>query len=386
MACAVFPPEEFEARVSQTQGRMARVGIEALLLTTDADIRYFTGFLTRFWESPTRPWFLVLPAEGKPIAVIPSIGAPLMRRTWLDDIRTWRAPNYDDDGVSLLVDTLGSVTSKDGMIGLPGGNGTHLRMPVQDWARVRALLPGRRFGDDKGLMAAQRMVKSEAEVRAIAKTCAIANRAFDRVPEVATAGVPLSEVFRRFQILCLEEGADWVPYLAGGAGQGGYRDVISPADDRPLAVGDVLMLDTGLICDGYFCDFDRNFSVGPASNKVKSGHARLIEATQAAYQAARPGQTAADLFNVMDDILTVGQGGSDAGRLGHGVGLQLTEPPSLIAEDHTVLAPGMVLTLEPGIDMDDGQIMVHEENIVIRDAGAEWLSAPSGAWIRTLTA
>jgi Xaa-Pro aminopeptidase len=71
-------------------------------------------------------------------------------------------------------------------------------------------------------------------------------------------------VFRRFQMLCLEEGADWVPYLAGAAGQGGYFDVISPATDAPLAPGDVLMLDTGAIRDGYFCDFDRNYSVGRA--------------------------------------------------------------------------------------------------------------------------
>ncbi len=384
MARARFTPREFEARVTQAQGRMAHLGIDALLLTTEADIRYFTGFLTRFWESPTRPWFLVLPAAGKPIAVIPSIGEPLMRKTGLEDIRTWRAPDYDDDGVSLLAETLGSVTTQNGMIAIPGGNGTHLRMPQQDWMRINASLPDRRFGDDRGLMCAQRMVKSELEVQAIAKTCAIANRAFDRVPEIAKAGVPLSDVFRKFQMLCLEEGADWVPYLAGGAGQGGYLDVISPADDRPLEAGDVLMLDTGLICDGYFCDFDRNFSIGPANDKAASGHARLIEATHAAFEAARPGQAVSDLFAIMDGILTGGQGGSDAGRLGHGLGMQLTEPPSLIAGDQTVLAPGMVLTLEPGIDMGGGRIMVHEENIVIREDGAEWLSAPSSALIREL--
>lgn len=58
--------------------------------------------------------------------------------------------------------------------------------------------------------------------------------------------------------------------------------------------------------------------------------------------------------------------------------MQLTEPPSLIATDDTVLEPGMVLTLEPGIDTVGGRIMVHEENIVIRDSGAQWLSLPSG--------
>ncbi|WP_282130106.1 M24 family metallopeptidase, partial [Roseobacter litoralis] len=167
---------------------------------------------------------------------------------------------------------------------------------------------------------------------------------------------------------------------------GGVRDVISPATDNPLQTDDVLMLDTGLVRDGYFCDFDRNFSIGPPSPATMSAHARLIAATQAAFDVAKAGCTAADLFRVMDDIVTDGQGGSDAGRLGHGLGLQLTEPPSLIAQDHTVLQAGMVLTLEPGIDLGDGRILVHEENIVIREDCAEWLSTPAGPEMMVLPA
>ena len=70
-----FPGKEFEKRLTNAQEKMSLAGLDALFLTAETDIRYFTGFLTRFWESPTRPWFLVLPQTGKPIAVIPSIGA-----------------------------------------------------------------------------------------------------------------------------------------------------------------------------------------------------------------------------------------------------------------------------------------------------------------------
>lgn len=65
---------------------------------------------------------------------------------------------------------------------------------------------------------------------------------------------------------------------------------------------------------------------------------------------------------------------SDAGRLGHGLGMQLTEWPSLIPADHTVLEENMVLTLEPGIATRDGRIMVHEENIAITNTGCRFLS------------
>jgi len=66
--------------------------------------------------------------------------------------------------------------------------------------------------------------------------------------------------------------------------------------------------------------------------------------------------------------------GNDVGRLGHGLGMQLTEWPSNRIGDKTVIEPNMVLTLEPGMTFAPGKVMVHEENIVIREDGAEWLT------------
>ena len=375
-----FTTEEFKARLKRAQGRMDDAYLDAILLTTEPDIRYFTGYLTRFWESPCRPWFLVLPRAGDPIAVIPSIGAALMARTWISDIRTWRAPDLDDDGIALLAETLRALGPR---IGTPSGLQSHLRMPLDDFGRLNAALP-KPIGADAGILRSLRLVKSDAEIEKIRTACHITTRAFERVPEIARVGQPLAAVFRDFQRLCLEEGADWVPYLAGAAAQGGYGDVISPADERPLTAGDILMLDTGLVHDGYFCDFDRNFAVGIPSPDIAAGHSRLIDATYATFEAGRPGNTAADLFHVMDKIVTGGAGGSEAGRYGHGLGMNLTEWPSLIPTDHTPLVPGMVLTLEPGIELAPGRALVHEENIVIRENGAEWLSQPYAAEMRRI--
>lgn len=368
-----FARAEYQARLTRAQQAMAQHGLAALLLSTEPEVRYFTGYLTRFWESPTRVWFLIVPASGDPIAVIPSIGAALMGQTWIHDIRTWTAPDLHDDGVSVLADTLCEVAGTDGRIGIPDGHETHVRMPLADLRRVEALLQPGQITSDAGIIATLRRVKSQAEIAKITQACQIAARAFARVPEIASVGTGLDAVFRQFQMLALQEGADWVPYLAGGAGQGGYGDVISPARDVPLHAGDVLMLDTGLVWDGYFCDYDRNFSLGPPSTDTADAHARLIEASDAGYEAARPGSTAADVYHAMNAVLAKGGGETDAGRLGHGLGMSLTEWPSLIATDHTMLEPGMVLTLEPGIATAGG-IMVHEENIVITATGARFLS------------
>ena len=376
-----FPPAEYRARCDRAQTAMAEAGLSALLLTQEAEIRYFTGFLTRFWESPTRPWFLVLPATGDPIAVIPAIGAHLMGQCWIRDIRTWPAPDYDDDGVGLLAATLAEVAPEDGRIGLAHHLESHLNMPLAGFARLADLVSPRALTDDAGITARLRQVKSPAEIARIEAIVAIATRAFDRVPEFAGAGAPLSTVFRRFQMTLLEEGADWVPYLAGAAGPGGYADVISPADDSPLEAGDILMLDTGAVRDGYFCDFDRNFAVGPPAPEVAAAHATLIEATGAGCAAARPGARFSDLYAAMEAVVRLGPGG---GRLGHGLGMQLTEGPSILPADDTVLVPGMVLTLEPSVRVVGDRLMVHEENIVIEEGGARMLTRPEPREIRVL--
>ncbi|MGR3362726.1 MAG: M24 family metallopeptidase [Maritimibacter harenae] len=372
-----FPDSTFATRVALAQERMEAAGIEALLLTTPADVAYVTGFLTRFWESPTRPWYVVVPATGAPIAVIPEIGVPLMARTWIEDIRSWPSPDYTDDGVTHLAGTLAEVVGAGGTIGVPSGHETHLRMPLADWRMLRDRLSDRVFSDDAGILRALRMVKSDAEIDKIRWAAGLPAGTFDRMDEIAAAGVALSEVFRSFEIACLRDGADRVPYLAGAAGPDGYEDVISPATDTALAEGDVLMLDTGAVWDGYFCDYDRNYVLGTPSRRVADAHRRLIDATQAGFDAARPGATPAELFAAMDFVLTGGHG-TGAGRLGHGVGLSLTEPPSILPADHTPLVPGMVLSLEPVIETVPGRIMVHEEMIVITPDGADWITAPIG--------
>lgn len=377
-----FPQAEFESRIARAQAMMQAQGLSALLLTTEPEVRYYTGFLTRFWESPTRPWFLVLPAQAAPIAVIPTIGEALMARTGLRDIRCWPAPDYADEGMGLLAETLAEVTPRAARIGLADGRESHVRMPLASLAALRERLSPRVLASDGGITEKLRRVKSEAEVAKIASAAGIANRAFARLGEIAAEGVRLDEVFRRFQMLCLEEGADCVPYLAGAAAAGGYSDVISPATDAPLQRGDVLMLDTGLVRDGYFCDFDRNASLGPPGPETASAHARLIDATQVAVDAARPGARMSDLYGVMARSLGLE---GNVGRLGHGVGMQLTEGPSIVPQDHTELVPGMVLAIEPLVQLPGGRTMVHEENIVVREGAADYLSAPQGSQMLVLS-
>ncbi len=363
-----FPVAEYEARVARAQREMHRQGMQAQLFTTEAEVRYFSGFRTQFWESPTRPWFLIVPEDGKPIAVIPEIGAPLMAETWVDDIRTWSSPAAEDDGVSLLAEVLQGVS----VVGIPMGRESQLRMPFSDFLGLRDKLGSTRFVDCSPLVAALRLVKSEAEIDIIRQICGIAGDAFDAAPTLFHAGQPMKDAFRAFKMELLKQGADDVRYLVGGAGPLGYDDVISPPGDRSLKNGDVFMLDTGATLNGYFCDFDRNFAVGQVDDAVKAAHETLWQATEAGLAAARPGVTCADLFAAMQNV--IGDASGNVGRYGHGLGMQLTEGPSIIEWDDTVLPEGAVMTLEPSMPVAGGGMLVHEENIVIRDGAPELLT------------
>jgi Xaa-Pro dipeptidase len=369
-----FEVAEFEIRCAKVQALMAVADISAILLTTEPEIRYFSGFLTPFWQSPTRPWFMVVPAMGKPIAVIPEIGRYCMTATWIDDIRTWSSPDPKDDGVSLLMDALRDAVGEGSAFGVAMGPETHLRMPLLDFEMLTRTL-ALDIADATPILRQLRMVKSEAEIEKIAHICEIVSGVFDGMPYWLAAGMTEVEVFRQFRIEALKAGADEVPYLVGGAGPGGYGDIISPPTDRPLADGDLLILDTGSVFDGYFSDFDRNFAIGHADDASRRAYEVVYAATEAGLAVARPDATCADLFHAMNAVMEAGGAlGNVVGRLGHGLGSQLTEWPSNTAWDVTVLQVGMVITLEPGMTYAPGKSMVHEENVVIREDGPQLLS------------
>ena len=103
LATRGFELNEFKTRMLRAQSEMTARNLDAVVITAPQNWRYFAGFVTQFWESPTRPWFLILPRNGEPVAVIPTIGEPGVANTWVNDVRTWPAPQPDDDGVSLTL-------------------------------------------------------------------------------------------------------------------------------------------------------------------------------------------------------------------------------------------------------------------------------------------
>ena len=380
-----FPDGEYERRTVAAQAMLAERRLDALLVCTEPEVRYFTGFHTPFWQSPTRPWFVVVPAEGRPIAVIPGIGSASMGETWIQDIRTWPAPRPDNDGVTLLATTLHEVAGTEGRIGVPMGHETHLRMPLADWEDLQEATIDVAYYDATDVVRSLRMHKSDLEVSKTAYVCNIVSDAFEGIPDLLSVGMTEREAFAAFRIDLLRRGADDVPYLVGATGPG-FDDVIKQPSDRVIEEGDLLMFDTGTVFDGYFSDFDRYYAFGSAGDAARRAHETVWDATEAGLAVLRPGITTSDLWAAMADVLDAGGSlGNDVGRLGHGLGMQVTEWPSNTHDDETVIAEGMILTLEPGLTWAPGCMMLHEENVVVRADGPELLSRRAARELPVIT-
>ncbi|CZF84350.1 M24 family metallopeptidase [Grimontia marina] len=369
-----FAQSEFELRTYELQKQMRGKQLDAVFFTTEAEFRYFSGFKSQFWESPTRPWFLVVPTEGKPIAVVPEIGVSGFELTWITDVRSWPSPRPEDDGISLLATTLHEVSARFRRIGAMLGPETHLRMPANNFASLQNLLLHHSWEDVSDIIQIIRSVKSKAEIEKIRFSCNIAAEAFDYLRQHLSVGITERQACKAMHLEMLRLGADSCPYLISGSGPAGYDSIIMGPTDRVLTEGDVLIIDTGANFDGYFCDFDRNYAFVSAAKETVDAYEAVYAATEAGLGAAEPGRTTGEVWQAMWSVLEkAGALGNDVGRMGHGLGMQLTEWPSFIPKGDVVLKPGMVLTLEPGMAFAPNRMMVHEDNIVITENGCELL-------------
>ena len=369
-----FADEEFENRTLRAQEIMHEYELDGILLTTPQNIRYFTGYDSQFWESPTRPWFVIVPLSGKPIAIVPEIGESEFKKTWLDEIKTWPSPRPEDEGVSLLKSNLENVKKTFGQIGLELGSEMALRMPISDFLKLKEVV-GTNLVDGSNAIWDMRMIKTNEELKKIKFVCSIASDAYNVLPSTLSIGNTEKEAVHKLKIDILNRGADSVPFMPGISGQGGVSQIVCGPTDRILDDGDILFIDTGSTFDGYFCDFDRNYAFGRVASDVEKVYQILWQATEIGIKKAIPGATTNDIFNAMNKVIQDGGTiGNNVGRLGHGLGLQLTEPPSHRLGEKTVIKENMVLTIEPAMEYAPGKMLVHEENIIIQQDGAELIT------------
>ena len=371
-----FDKTEYKERVLKTQKLMEKKNVDILLISSPQNFRYFTGLNSYFWESPTRPWFLLISQNIEPIAVVPSIGETALKKTWIENIKTWQSPNPEDEGISTLTNEILAISKKKSRIGCELGKENFLRITINDFNKLKNNLSDSDFIDASSIIWEMRMIKSKNEIDKIKKIISIASQAFDELQNYINIGQSEIEITNIMKKKLIDLGADHTLYMSCASGSGGYDQIICDPTEKKLNEGDVLVIDTGTTYDGYFCDFDRNFGFGKISDDVVKTHDILWEALEIGMQSAKPGNTFADINNAMAKILEKNNPiSNNVGRMGHGIGLQLTEPPSIMAGDNTPLQENMTIAIEPCLEYAPGIMLVHEENILITNNGFERLTS-----------
>jgi Xaa-Pro aminopeptidase len=222
------------------------------------------------------------------------------------------------------------------------------------------------------------MRKSPAEIKSIAEASRAGSLAFETVFAQGVAGRSEREIAKSLIRHAVEYGADRAEWVACTSGQGWYHRFVSAPRERTVEVGDMFWADLGLTRGGYWTDFCRAAVAGPISDERKARQEVVIEATNAGVNHCRPGTAVAEVAAaVRGRMAELGADALDYGRLGHGIGLASTEPPSIAEWDSTILSSGMVVTIEPAISHSTGIYCAEQVVVVTDDEPRVLTTAPS---------
>jgi Xaa-Pro aminopeptidase len=303
-----------------------------------------------------------------------------LRRGWIGDVRTYHTLSEAPVGeLRAIVDELGVGR---GRIGAELGFEQRMGLPVAEWERVRTALAPAEMVDAAPLLWELRAVKDGTEIDALRRAGRITAGAYAALFASLRSGDRDVDVCRRMRMLQLEAGADaaWA-MIAGGRGH--YDLAGGSGAGTTFEPTDMAWLDAGCSVDGYWSDFSRAAVLGSASLAQRDAQAAIVSLTDTAVSRIRPGVPVAELAALCAERLS-GLGlaitvpiSDWAGRVGHGIGLDMTEPPHISITDPAILREGMVITIEPGFATEDG-VFHAEANVLVSRDGAEVLSlAPS---------
>jgi Xaa-Pro aminopeptidase len=374
---------ELLARVASLRTRMADAGLDALLLATGDNLRYASGYPSPMRSGP-RPFLFLLPLESAPVFIVHTGRESEARLlSWADDVRTYyrlsRAP------VSLIAEAVRDRGLANATIGVEIGVEQCLDIPFTDFVALRAALPHARFVDSASVLWAARARKSKLEIARIRRACEITSAAFEGCFPLLEPGMPERTAAHLMSSTMIELGAEET-WLLMTSGQGNYDLVSRGPWPRQLQREDMVYVDMGCCVSGYWCDFDRSGVIGGPTSRQLAAQEHANQATALGVSMVEPGANTRDIARACGDAIgrfpfpITSDIGHLAARVGHGIGLAPVEPPNITDYENTVLAPGMIITIEPGVATAFGVFHV-EQNVLVTADGHEVLStAPTEIW------
>lgn len=371
-----FSEKEYRERCEKARELMKKKNLKGLFITEGGNYTYFSGGTRDF--SHSRPHVMLLPFHGEPTAIIQRFPEWNRRREiWFDDVRIY------DSMLGLPVKMVAGVMKEKGMdegsVGAELGYEQRLGISLMDFVALKELLPKVEFVNAADIFWGVRMTKSPEEIERHRGACKITVNAYNKLFSEIREGMSEKEIVDIFLKLQVNIGGS-DPWAFINSCPENYGSIGGGPTNRKIKKGNQVWLDGGCLYKNYTSDFCCAGTVGTPSEKQKKMQKMVLEITNTVVNSIHPGIKAYELNNINNaewekrgyDYSRINWGG---GRIGHGLGNGgcLTEPPHIASYDRTEILPGMVFTIEPAINTEDGCFQT-ETDIVVTSDGCEVLN------------
>jgi len=358
--------EEYQRRLNTIRARMTEQKLDALLIYSwkRGQVRYLTGYTPNYVANVAA---VVLPIRGDPAMFIrfPFDLERARRACWFEDVRA----SGDVSGIGRDVARhLGQAgLDAGGRVGLVTGDGVMDELPYTLHRQIAAELPRVEWADARGLVMEVRLIKNQAEFGALRHSARVADAAVEAARPVIKPGTEEFLVAAAVESAARSRRATaWLSAIAGRASQ----DLIGPPESEALPGDDLTIVEFAVEVQGYWTQVARTFASGPPTEQQKAIYQAVYAAYQAEVKACRPGAALGDIARAAEDTLAAsGLGGCSEHDYGHGIGLDLPEPPRIGIDDTATVQPGMVIVLHPALRVPGvggafigGTVLVHPDH------------------------
>jgi Xaa-Pro dipeptidase len=356
-----------EKRLARLTEAILVNGLDGIVLMPGPNLLYLSGIHVHVSE---RPILFFIPADDDPAIIIPTLEAQKARQAGLAEERIFHWS--DDEGYTgAFQRACAHLELSDYLLGVEA-----LHMRVLELELLHRYAPGLTTAHAEPIMGALRLAKDETEIAAMQRAVNIAEQALATlVPsiKIGQSEKQIAAMLSQTLTNAGSEGNAFDPIVQAGPNSASPHAVPS---DRPIEDGDLMVIDFGALVDGYPSDITRTFAVGEISPSLKRVYETVRQANEAGRLAARPGATGRDVDRAARGVIEkAGYGDYFIHRTGHGLGLEIHEPPYIMEGNVEPLLPGAVFTVEPGIYLPDQGGVRIEDNVVIGGDGARTLTS-----------
>lgn len=340
-------------RIEKLREFMAEKELDGVLITQKPNLYYFTG------SSPVLGGYLVVTPDEATF-IVPELEYEEAKETSKVPVEKFKTGKE-------LYERLSSFKLRK--LGIEGVTSFSTIQTLKEKASVED------FTAVDDVIRELRIIKTPEELEVIEEACKIADQAMLVALEEIGEGKREREIAAKMEYVMKINGAEKPAFDTIIAS--GWRSALphGVASDRRIERGDLVVIDEGALYRYYHSDITRTVVVGAPSEKQKEIYEIVLEAQKKGVEAARPGITAKELDTAVRNVIAeYGYGDYFIHSTGHGVGLEIHEWPRVSQQDETVLKPGMVITIEPGIYLPKFGGVRIEDTVVITENGSKRLT------------